>query len=269
MPHGGVPFSTLSVNSTLHSTGYAASLLDSVQDHITAFPGCATLLTLVYSPIVAIILNMLGQLVFHWIPIVGLAITHGNDPLGFFFKCQEKYGDVFTFILFGRKVTVALGPKGNDSVLGGKSTFFSAEDAYAHLMTPVFGKDVIYDVPNDVFMEQKKFVKVGLSVNNFHAYVSMIEEEKNDVNEWGCFDAADIMSQIMILTASQTLQGKEIRDNLDKSFCTLYAALDGSFTPINFPFPNPPLASYHCRDEAHKKISDFYVGIIRKCKGDP
>jgi sterol 14-demethylase len=36
---------------------------------------------------------------------------------------------------------------------------------------PVFGKDVVYDVPNDVFMEQKKFVKVGLSNENYRAYV--------------------------------------------------------------------------------------------------
>jgi hypothetical protein len=41
-----------------------------------------------------------------------------------------QYGDVFTFTLLGRKVTVALGAKGNNFVLGGKSTAFSAEDAY-------------------------------------------------------------------------------------------------------------------------------------------
>jgi sterol 14-demethylase len=42
----------------------------------------------------------------------------------------RQYGDVFTFILLGRKVTVALGAKGNNFVLGGKSTAFSAADAY-------------------------------------------------------------------------------------------------------------------------------------------
>ncbi len=41
-----------------------------------------------------------------------------------------QYGDVFTFILLGRRVTVALGAKGNNFVLGGKSTVFNAEDAY-------------------------------------------------------------------------------------------------------------------------------------------
>lgn len=78
-------------------------------------------------PLIVIILNALAQLiprraseppvVFHWLPIIGSAISYGNDPLNFFFKCQKKYGDVFTFILFGRRVTVALGPRGNNFIL--------------------------------------------------------------------------------------------------------------------------------------------------------
>lgn len=148
-----------------------------------------------------------------------------------------------------------------------------------HLTTPVFGKDVVYDVPNELFMEQKKFVKVGLSVENFRAYVSMIENEvdtfmrtdpaflifqTNDINEWGRFDVTDIMAQITILTASRTLQGSEVRESLDKSFSELFDALDGGFTPLNFLFPNLPLESYRKRDEAHKKMSEFYCDIIRK-----
>jgi sterol 14-demethylase len=149
------------------------------------------------------------------------------------------------------------------------------------LTTPVFGKDVVYDVPNDVFMEQKKFVKVGLSTENFRAYVGMIEEEvedflkndsafsvfqANDINEWGKFDATDIMSQITILTASRTLQGKEVRDGLDKSFSELYNDLDGGFKPINFLFPNLPLESYRRRDRAQTKMTKFYVDILQKRK---
>jgi hypothetical protein len=42
----------------------------------------------------------------------------------------QQYGDVFTFLLFGRRIAVALGPKGNNFVLGGKSTVLNAEDAY-------------------------------------------------------------------------------------------------------------------------------------------
>lgn len=86
-------------------------------------------------------------------------------------------------------------------------------------------------------MEQKRFVKVGLSTDNLKAYVGMIEDEieefvahdpnfkvyqTNDINEWGSFDVITVMQEITILTASRTLQGKEVREGLTKSFAGLY-----------------------------------------------
>jgi sterol 14alpha-demethylase len=147
-----------------------------------------------------------------------------------------------------------------------------------HLTTPVFGKDVVFDVPNEVLMEQKRFVKVGLSTDNFRSYVGMVEDEvaeflnrdptfrtyqMNDINEWGQFDALNVVSEMTILTASRTLQGAEVRSSLDKSFSQLYSDLDGGFTPLNFLFPNLPLESYRRRDRAHQKMSQFYIDIIK------
>ena len=53
-------------------------------------------------------------------------------------------------------MTVYLGSKGNQFILNGKIKDVNAEEIYSVLTTPVFGKDVIYDVPNAKFMEQKK-----------------------------------------------------------------------------------------------------------------
>ncbi|KAK0193812.1 lanosterol 14-alpha-demethylase [Armillaria mellea] len=247
------------------------------------------LLALINIPVLAVVLNVLRQLlpqdtskppvVFHWLPYIGSAIYYGNDPLNFFFSCRDKYGNVFTFILFGRRVTVALGAQGNDFVLGGKSIVFNAEDAYGALTIPIFGDDVVYAIPNDQFMEQKKFVKVGLSTDNLRAYVGMIEDEveefinndtsfkvyqANDINEWGSFDVSKVMAEITILTASRTLQGKHVRGSLNKTFSQLFNDLDGGFTPVNFLFPNLPMENSRRRDRAHKKMSEFYVNIIEE-----
>lgn len=134
--------------------------------------------------VLSIVINVLRQLifknphepplVFHWVPFIGSTITYGIDPYRFFFACKEKvrsqlakgnledalivsqYGDVFTFILLGKKTTVCLGTKGNEFILNGKLKDVNAEEIYGPLTTPVFGTDVVYDCPNSKLMEQKK-----------------------------------------------------------------------------------------------------------------
>lgn len=238
--------------------------------------------------VLSVVINVLSQVllpqnkslppvVFHWFPIIGSAVTYGMDPYRFFFECRKKYGDVFTFKLFGRNLTVALGPKGSNLVFNGRLNQVSAEDAYTSLTTPVFGKGVVYDVPNAVLMEQKRFVKAGLSMENFRTYVTQISAEVNDfIKNDPAFlplqkgqssvvvDIFNVFSEITILTASRTLQGKEVRENLDKSFAKLYHDLDSGFTPINFVIPNLPLPNNFRRDRAQRQMSDFYMNIIKK-----
>ena len=117
---------------------------------------------------VSTIVNVLRQLlfknpneppvVFHWFPFVGSTVTYGMDPFAFFFDCRKKvlflllilsgfsptfffflqYGDIFTFVLLGKKTTVYLGTKGNDFILNGKLRDVCAEEVYSPLTTPVF-----------------------------------------------------------------------------------------------------------------------------------
>jgi sterol 14-demethylase len=60
--------------------------------------------------------------------------------------------------MFGKKMTYLLGAEGNNFVLNAcKLKELSAEEAYKHLTTPVFGPGVVYDVDNATLMEQKRF----------------------------------------------------------------------------------------------------------------
>lgn len=217
--------------------------------------------------------------VFHIFPVIGSTVSYGIDPYKFLFDNRKKYGDVFTYVMLGRKMTVALGPAGSNLVLNGKLSQVNAEEAYTHLTTPVFGTDVVYDCPNHLLMEQKKFMKVGLSTDNFKKYVPLIREEvklylqdyvfgkkgpAGPAKAEGQIDAVDMGSQITVCTAATTLQGKEVREGLDHSFADLYHDLDGGFTPLNFVFPNLPLPSYRARDEAHIKMRKFYIDIMHR-----
>lgn len=106
----------------------------------------------------------------------------------------------------------------------------------------VFGSDVVYDCPNHLLMEQKKFMKVGLSTDAFKSYIPLIRNEvlahieehifgtKKDSHAASVIsppkDAVTTGSQITICTAAVTLQGKEVREGLDASFADYYHDLE-------------------------------------------
>lgn len=171
---------------------------------------------------------------------------------------------------------VALGPKGNDLVLNAKLAHVSAEEAYTPLTTPVFGTGVVYDCPNHVLMQQKKFVKYGMTTEAFRSYVPLIVEEVKNYFDTspnfgkdklrGSCDAMATSPQITIFTASRTLQGPEVRNYFDASFAKLYKDLDNGFTPVNFLFPYLPLPANRKRDFAQRKMASIYRDIIQKRK---
>jgi sterol 14-demethylase len=72
------------------------------------------------------------------------------------------------------------------------------------------------------------------------------------------------MSELIILTASRALQGKEVRNGLNSKYAKIFWDLDAGFIPVNFMFTNLPLPVNVRRDKAHKQISEFYQTIIRK-----
>ncbi|KAK5651625.1 hypothetical protein OQA88_11800 [Cercophora sp. LCS_1] len=209
-------------------------------------------------------------LVFHWFPLVGSTITYGKDPVKFLMDCQRKYGDIFTFIMLGRKTTVYLGTAGNDFVLNGKLQELNAADIYGPLCTPTFGSGVVYDCPNSKFMEQKRFMKVGFTQPALESHVRLIEKEVLDFiksapelkGQSGILDVPPTMAQITIYTAARTLQGAEVRNKLTKDFADLYHDLDMGFQPINFVIPWAPLPRNVKRDIAQAKMTQVYTDII-------
>ncbi|KAI5838942.1 cytochrome P450 [Morchella snyderi] len=232
--------------------------------------------------VLSVIINVLNQLlfkdptkppvVFHYFPFFGSTVRYGMDPYAFFNSCQEQYGDVFTYVMLGRKMTACLGPKGNDFVFNGKLSEVSAEEAYTHLTTPVFGDGVVYDVPNNVLMEQKRFMKFGLTAETFKSYVPLIVEQVEDYAKKskffkgpkGTVSLSAIIPELTIFTAARSLQGKEVRDALDGSFAKLFHDLDMGFTPMNFLFPWFPFPSNKRRDHAQRTMAKFYMSIIEK-----
>lgn len=211
---------------------------------------------------------------FYWVPWIGSAVSYGMNPYVFFENCRKKHGDVFSFVMLGRVMTVYLGPRGHEFVFNSRLQDVSAEEAYKHLTTPVFGKGVIYDCPNSRLMEQKKFARLALTTDSFRKYVPKIKEEVLSYftdspafnlksKDSGEADVTVTQPEITIFTACRSLLGDQMRKRFDRTFAQLYSDLDKGFTPINFVFPNLPLPQYRKRDNAQRKISSTYMSLIK------
>ncbi|KAF2673403.1 cytochrome P450 [Microthyrium microscopicum] len=211
--------------------------------------------------------------VFHLVPLIGSTIQYGMDPYKFYIDCRAKYGDCFTFILLGTPTTVFLGPAGNNFILNGKHADLNAEDIYGKLTTPVFGKGVVYDCPNDKLMDQKRLCKEGFTTEALRAYIpKFVSEVENYIKSSPRFkgktsgecNITEVMGEITIYTASSSLQGKEVRSKFDDTFAALYRHLDDGFQPINFIAPWLPLPQNRRRDHAQRVMEKLYAGIISR-----
>ena len=218
---------------------------------------------------------------------------------------------MFDFILLGRRVTVALGPKGNNLSLGGKTSQVSAEDAYtvsssyrevvdtgSKLMSlaPDYSRvwqgcrvrlpqrhahaakevcELLQPHSSPVEVELTIQIKHGLTTEALQSYAPLMWAEAEQFfsteldlgSGSGKPQTVELfkrMSELIILTASRTLQGKEVRQALNSRFAQLFHDLDGGFIPINFMFTNLPLPANVKRDRAQKEMSDFYRSIIEK-----
>ncbi|KAH7362723.1 cytochrome P450 CYP51F1 [Plectosphaerella cucumerina] len=257
---------------------FAQSSFDDFRSRSTSSQAILTivsllLLSIIHHIAIQILLprdTSLPPVVFSWFPIIGSTATYGQNPPEFFRVNREKYGDIFTFLLLGRRITVYLGPKGNDFILNGKLRDVNAEKVYGVLTTPVFGSDVVYDCPNAKLMEQKKFMKVALTTESFRSYVPIIAGEVNQFlkkilhGKTGVLDVPSRMAELTIYTASHSLQGPEVRKKLDSTLAVLYHELDLGLSPANFLFHWAPLPWNRARDRAQRAISKIFTEIIQE-----
>ncbi|KAL8795624.1 MAG: hypothetical protein Q9195_001862 [Heterodermia aff. obscurata] len=130
---------------------------------------------------------------------------------------------------------------------------------------------LVKDVPNAKFMEQKKFIKFGLTAAALRSYVPLMQDEfhsfiKSNLQfkgTSGIVQLPPIMAEITLFTTARTLQGKEVRQQLNTTYAKLYHDLDDAFQPINFMLPWLPLPRNRRRDTGQRKMTQLYTDIIR------
>jgi len=207
------------------------------------------------------------------IPIVGNFIGFAKDPLGFVRQGRAACGQVFTIDMIAEKCTFLIGAEAH-------KVFFEATDEELDqapvykFMTPIFGKGIVYDCPLKKRRQQMRALGGSLRPSVLKTYVPIIARETKQYLEkhWGeagCVDLHKTFAELIIMTASSTLLGPEIRGEMFDEMSELYEMLDKGLTPLSVFFPYAPTAAHKDRDTARVEISKLFSKVLKRRRGDP
>jgi sterol 14alpha-demethylase len=199
------------------------------------------------------------------LPVVGNLLAFVRNPLGLVWDGYARKGPVFTVRLGPKRLTFLIGPAAHD-------TFFRATDAELdqsepyRFSTPVFGKNVVYDAPLDIRLQHFRILSMTLRVNMLETYVPMmIDEAEAFFAKWGDegeIDLLEELSNLIILTGSRCIMGREVRENLFGEVSRLIHDLDQGMQPISVLAPYLPTAAHRKRDKARVQMAALFTPII-------
>jgi len=206
------------------------------------------------------------------LPLAGHALAFHRDPIGLLERGRREFGDVFSFPLAGKRVTVLTGPKGNAAFFRAPDDQLSPRQAY-QFTVPIFGKGVAYDVAPEVMDEQLGFVFPALRDERLQAYARfMAEEAELYFDRWGDEGEIDLLNatnELTVFIAGRCLVGREFRRNLSTEFARLYHELESGINLLAFFRPHLPLPSFRRRDRARVRMAELIGGVIagRRARG--
>eukprot|EP01112_Ceratiomyxa_fruticulosa_P021975 TRINITY_DN7922_c0_g1_i1.p1 TRINITY_DN7922_c0_g1~~TRINITY_DN7922_c0_g1_i1.p1 ORF type:complete len:512 (+),score=125.58 TRINITY_DN7922_c0_g1_i1:124-1536(+) len=235
------------------------------------------LVALLFILVVALISKRRKNLppVYGKVPVIGCFPEFSKNPVSTIRNAYEKLGDCFTLSFFGIKITCMIGPEAQSAFFRAGDEELSPKEAYK-FMVPVFGPGVVYDSPQEVMLEQLRFVKNGLVVSQLRKAAAVMADEARHFFEtkWGDEGEADLLvdfNKLTILTASRCLMGEDIRRKLgqQEQFAQLYHDLEAGINPISFFFPYLPLPSMRQRDRARAEIATIFREVIQYRRSTP
>lgn len=150
----------------------------------------------------------------------------------------------------------------------------SQKEVYA-FNVPTFGRNVVFDVDHVERAEQFRFFAEALRTARLQTYVGLMVSEADAffkerlVGASGKVDLRNLLSDLIILTASRCLMGREVREHLFDRVSDLFHDLDMGMQPISVVFPYLPIAAHRKRDASRKELSSIFTKVIaaRKASG--
>src|SRR5258708_1167508 len=146
------------------------------------------------------------------LPILGHGVEFIRSTMELLARAHRELGEVGGFNLFNRRMVAVYGPEAHEAVFRAPDTQLSPSEAYK-IMTPVFGKDIVYDAPPEKMAEQLKMLLPALKDRRMRTYgEAVVQETAATVATWsqaGVVDFVDFCRVLTNFTSSRCLLGKE------------------------------------------------------------
>jgi len=201
------------------------------------------------------------------LPLLGHMLEFGKNPFEYMMKLRNTVGEIGEFRMFHQKMVLMTGPEANEAFFRAPDAQLDQSQAYK-IMTPIFGKGVVFDAPLHKKDQQLKMLMPVLRDKPMRGYAQVIVQEVEQmIADWGDtgeIDLLEFMKELTIYTSSHCLLGDEFRYELNEEFAKIYHDLEKGVNPLAFVFPYLPLPVFRRRDKARARLQELVTGIIAK-----
>jgi sterol 14-demethylase len=194
-------------------------------------------------------------------PVIGHTVEFIRSTVDLLFRAQRELGEVAGLRIGNKNMVALFGPEAHEAVFRAPDQQLNPAEAYK-IMTPVFGKNMVYDAPPERMDEQLKMLLPALKDRRMRTYAEIIVEEvETSLAEWGDEGEIDLVDYCRVLTnytSAHCLLGREFRHDMTDEFAEVYHALERGITPLAYINAHLPLPSFRARDKARVRL----VGMI-------
>lgn len=200
------------------------------------------------------------------LPLVGHSVEFVQKTVELLFRAHRELGEVAAFSVMGREMVAMFGPEAHEAVFRAPDAQLSPTEAYK-IMTPVFGKDVVYDASPEKMAEQLKMLLPALKDRRMRTYgEAVVQETSESTSAWGQSGVVDLVEFCRVLTnftSSRCLLGKEFREGMSEEFARVYHDLEGGVTPLAYINAHLPVPAFRKRDKARVRMVEMISEVIR------
>ena len=193
------------------------------------------------------------------------------NPARFMYRAWQECGELAGFDLAGAPHTLLVGADAHEAVFRAPDEQLSASVPYQY-MVPVFGEGIQYGAPLELERQQVRFQANALRPEKMRGYAQVIAGEVEAfISSWGDEGERDFyetFKDLVLLTSTHCLMGREFRERLSDEFGRLFADLEHAISPQAVVDAHSESDVFARRDDARARLQDMLMEAVQERRAD-